>query len=1285
MRSKIVLFLFVFSYFVANIHAAEYVCPGESVLNIDGASNDANAIYSEDSTGSYKSRYFQFTPSVGGEMTISYGQNGTLTEEKQTFIIGTSCDSDNVYKQTSGLTSDSATFYVAGGQTYYVRIQEKNGNDALRFTANFEFKAIKIGFENAVYSIAEDINLADNDIQALALTLKLTHPATFDISVTYSTMEATPQSAISEEDFRALVQTVTFAAGETEKTVYIDIIHDVPIELEENFFVQLSNITVDSAYANVVSFGNYNPTEIIILEQNNSPICYDEDFSGNLDTDWRLLYSQGGYTPQIVNERLRMTSATGGLSTAMTKDYEFAAANNLISIEFDHFAYNGSGADGFAIVLYDSSIGASPAPGAFGGSLGYAQKCQSGVSGCSSDCTVSGGCPGFEGGWLGLGLDEFGNYSNPTEGRIGGTGFISNAVAIRGQGSGQTGYTYLAGTSTLNPVLWSSTTNYSGGRFRMTVDSRDPTHLYITLERDSNRDGTYESVIINKFDAIGSQGASPEYVRLAVTASTGGSNAVHELDDLLVKGVCRAYYLSLPDFSTGFVDAVDTYSDATYTDANGPDLTTKISTKDGYNFDAVYLGSDGTGVETYAPTGTFDTLPLTVEITLSDSTCTEDIAPTAEDGTPYGWAEIFPGESSGTTLSPLTMPSLAMSDSRLKLKALDWNSLFNSMNVSNSCKQSSTHGSLCGVPACLGSALQANEAFPPEDNATNEYILTACYGLSEDGSGSIGADSPCQVNNYTANCGGVKDGATINPPEYSNKLGCLACIMGALAESTCSVDHFALRPSAFLIDSSESEYPDLMRAAQEYNTTITAVDYGTTTPTQDYNQTSSYISGNGIIKWNAATPRAVDNTLNGAVTLGDFNITNGTSTYNGISGEVASVSYSDVGFITLHIEDINWSAIDSDDTTGDCSETGRYICGDKNVTFIPHHFSFVDLNITNNDGNPGTFTYLANLIPGDTSTYSMAARITTRIEARNKLDAVTENFRDGEFYENPLAITIYYNDGIHSEANASNIIPAILLGFGVDNGDLNGTRTFLWNDDSNLSKVLRFNIPRVVNIPTNPFDINGSDLNITIASEYTGTAPIGTVTIQDDDSGIGTASGKATMAYGRSHASKQRYEITTDGELNNANIYYETYCFGQDSTLVDCNTTLIIPFSLNLQRTDDIRWYRNTNHVAPTHGMILNVSEKATTTRVNTSNLNSTTNPSTVDLSYDASLGYPYQTTMEINASQWLIYDPDNPNATRNEFQAEFNKMSTGWSGEHETNSTTNVEAGKKANRRISW
>ncbi|MCD6172182.1 MAG: hypothetical protein J7J96_00145 [Sulfurimonas sp.] len=745
-----------------------------------------------------------------------------------------------------------------------------------------------------------------------------------------------------------------------------------------------------------------------------------------------------------------------------------------------------------------------------------------------------------------------------------------------------------------------------------------------------------------------------------------------------------------------YIDAVDLYADTTYTDINGPDIKTKVSNKGAYNIDAVYLGSDASGVENYTPTGDFHLLPITVEITVADTTCENEKPLIADNGSPFGWAEILVGANSGTIFSPVTFPDSAMKDARLLFKAMDWNNLFNGLDISNSCKVSSTHGALCGVPSCLSSATQANEAFPP-DTEDNIRILTECYGLNSDGSGSVGATSACQVNNYNGNCGGVKTPGVIQPPKYDNMVGCLACIMDKATIPSCSVDHFSIRPDRFELTSTNSHYPDLLRAGADYNLTINAYDYNSSehinVNTADYNQTKSQMeaSDSNVTTFDGSTTSLPSELAGKTVewSNNDFNMSNGLSDNAGNSN-VAGVLFNDIAFVKLIVKDKNWAAIDinENDTPPDCTEDGAYICTPDapTVEFIPHHFTITDINISNYR-TTNNYTYIANLEDLNISTYNMAGQIQVTITAKykdandtNNSDA-TLNFQTGNaFYENDLNVSFVAFHTNHHDANTTTIQTARLGGF------INGQKTIILDNDSNLSQVLRFNFSREVNTSVNPLIIYPADINITTHSYYLTTmgAPAGSADINGTENGLGD--GNTTFIYGRTHAGRQRYK----GFTGTANIYYEGYCYGTDTKNVDCNTSLLLPFSPSLKRTDDSRWYVNESHKATTDGNIGTVKQK-TDNIVDVTNQNDddSYNPATADLRYGtvanpAPYGYPYKTTMENNASRWLIYNRDNPNATKNEFQVEFDEEGD-WSGEHETNTTTKSDNAIKTNRRSMW
>lgn len=257
---------------------------------------------------------------------------------------------------------------------------------------------------------------------------------------------------------------------------------------------------------------------ITVVDPNDGLTCFVDDFvGGGLSADdWVTSVSSGNFAPTVVNNRLRMTQAVSNQSTAATLQREIPGANNLVILEFDYYAYGGSGADGLAVVLSDSAT--TPQPGSFGGSLGYAQR--------------DNGDPGFAGGWIGIGFDEYGNFSNSTEGRLGGPGVRSDAVSIRGASQGN--YRYLRGSGSLTPGIDQPGNNPSAHRYRITVDSRLTGEAIVSVERDITGTGDNYQTLIDPFNALTEVGQPdvPENFLLSLTGSTGGSTNIHELDNV---------------------------------------------------------------------------------------------------------------------------------------------------------------------------------------------------------------------------------------------------------------------------------------------------------------------------------------------------------------------------------------------------------------------------------------------------------------------------------------------------------------------------------------------------------------------------------------------------------------------------------------------------------------------------------------------------------------------------------------------------------------------------------
>jgi len=252
-----------------------------------------------------------------------------------------------------------------------------------------------------------------------------------------------------------------------------------------------------------------------------------------------LLTGNGTIDP-VGNGWLRMTNATGNQTGFAYNTTIFDLSAGLL-IEFDYATWGGNGADGYSVFLFDAGV--SPFNiGAFGGSLGYAQKLS--TAACNP---VTPSVAGISGGYVGIGVDEFGNFAYGCEGRYQGAAQRANTVTIRGSvvgfGGGAIGqtlnatsYPWLA-TSANNGALWYNGTprpsqtgaNYRKVRIQISPAPNPVANVWIAFGYSSPL--VYTQMITNQaLPAI----STSQQLMVGYAASTGGLTNYHEIRNLLV-------------------------------------------------------------------------------------------------------------------------------------------------------------------------------------------------------------------------------------------------------------------------------------------------------------------------------------------------------------------------------------------------------------------------------------------------------------------------------------------------------------------------------------------------------------------------------------------------------------------------------------------------------------------------------------------------------------------------------------------------------------------------------
>ncbi|TCI97618.1 hypothetical protein [Aeromicrobium sp. IC_218] len=284
---------------------------------------------------------------------------------------------------------------------------------------------------------------------------------------------------------------------------------------------------------------------------------------------------QGPVPPAGADGRgfLQLTDASTDQAAAVLFDQVVPSAQGL-SVTFEQWQYGSTTttggrrpADGIAFFLTGEDAQLT-APGAFGGSLGYAQKLPDGDPSRPF-------LPGVDDGYLGIGLDALGNYFGdwelrgdgcPADGRSpAGTGFRvpePDKITVRGPGDGTEGYCFLTSTSTnldRTTPPWDSTLPFSL-RSDVTTVPADPAAaeavlrpvrrtvtVTVTPAPDpvvvvSLARGDEAAVEVLRFDA---PSPVPDGYKFGFSASTGQFTDVHLLRNVVIESVQPVQSLTL--------------------------------------------------------------------------------------------------------------------------------------------------------------------------------------------------------------------------------------------------------------------------------------------------------------------------------------------------------------------------------------------------------------------------------------------------------------------------------------------------------------------------------------------------------------------------------------------------------------------------------------------------------------------------------------------------------------------------------------------------------------------
>ena len=236
-----------------------------------------------------------------------------------------------------------------------------------------------------------------------------------------------------------------------------------------------------------------------------------QPFTGTTAPGWTLGYDAYLTAPSIDASGsgwLRLTDAVNSEKGNALYTAGSFTGNQSVVIKINFVSWGGTGADGISVFFYDSTQNMSGAT--VGGGLGYC---------------------GGAGGYLAIGLDEYGNFSNPGDncGSLsGGPGLTPQSLVIRGPLTSHN--PYVTGVSVPGGIDDPYVSTRPSPKVVLLTMIPATVGFNITAQFQSASGQPFQTLFSN----VNFPYAAPASLSVGFASSTGGSTNIHELQGLSV-------------------------------------------------------------------------------------------------------------------------------------------------------------------------------------------------------------------------------------------------------------------------------------------------------------------------------------------------------------------------------------------------------------------------------------------------------------------------------------------------------------------------------------------------------------------------------------------------------------------------------------------------------------------------------------------------------------------------------------------------------------------------------